>query len=99
MKFNYTKIHNGISAKAAIDLGIVWQHILVPKEKEDGTDVLVLFTTLDAVESYKQYQEVNKKGEPVGWSWKKVTESPVIQVTVPEEIQNYLDWFNTQESI
>lgn len=96
-KFNYTtEVKDGIIAKAGLDLGVVWNHLLI----ENGDErVLLLYTTLDPVETYKQYQEVNKKGEPTGWSWKKTTESPTIQVTVPEEIDAYLAWWNSQDSV
>lgn len=99
MKFKYSKNVNGTMTECAIDLNVIQQHIFVSRNEEDGGDVLFLFTTLDPVENYKQYQEINKKGEPTGWSWKKVTESPTIEVSDPQEIQAYMDWFNQQESI
>lgn len=91
MKFNYTKIAGEHQYKAGVDLDVVWSYVLV--ESPDKT-VLLLYTTLEPIEEYKQVPHYNKKGEVVEWRPSKVTQQPIIEITNPEEIQQFLDWWN-----
>ena len=98
-KFNYTLKKGQASFKARLDTDIVANAILV--EKEDG-NVLILQTTLEPVEEiqnvphYKVDKEgnvkVNAEGQPIVAEYRptKVKVSPVVELTVQEEIDAFL---------
>lgn len=93
MKFNYTKVVNGkdgqLEFKAGFDTDIVWHYV----QLESGS--LVLHTTLDPIETYQTRPVYNSKGAVNGYADKKITEPPIIEITKEDEIERFLNWWNT----
>jgi len=92
MKFNYTKVVGEHTYKAGFDADVIWSYVLV--ENPDNT-ILILYTTLDPIEEYKQVPHYNKKGEVVEWRPSKVTQQPIVEITVQEEIDAFLQYWNS----
>lgn len=99
-KFKYTLKKGDKSFKAVLDTDVVWNAILV--EKEDG-NVLILQTTLDSFEEVQQQPvykvdkegkvRVNAEGQPIVAEYRptKVKVTPVVELTVQEEIDDFLN--------
>jgi len=101
MKFNYTKINGETIIKCAIDLDVIYQHMIIPAS-DNKPNTLVLFTTLEPTEYVEQIPKYKiVKGQPVIEELRptKLIQQTIVEVTVEEEIQNYLGWFRQQESI
>lgn len=91
-KFQYTLVKGQQKFKATLDTDVVWNAILV--EKEDG-NVLILQTTLEKTEEIQQvpqYVTDKKTNQPVIKDYRatKVWVSPVVELTVQEEIDSFL---------
>lgn len=93
-KFHYTRFGNeGQEVKAGIDLDIVWGYALI--EKEDG-NVLVLQTTLEPIQQIQQapvFKKDRKTGQQVIVEYRPTTvlQTPLIEIKVAEEIEQFMD--------
>ena len=89
MKFKYTKTTQNQEGKeftrsAWIDTDRVWHCELVQ-------DVLVCHIDLEPIQVNRPRVRYNNKGQPNGVQYMKETEHPVIEITVSEEIDLFLE--------
>lgn len=94
MKFNYTKLINGVEHKAGCDLAKVWHYTTYV---DKGVTTLVLHLNLPPIEVYKDFPRYNSKSNINGIDSKKVTEHPVVILTKEKDVEDFLYWWNKMD--